>query len=82
MSERVLDVIDSEVALRVVAVLAAADRAERNPPPRIPTDRLLREVGLSYAQIGAIFDEKPGTIQKRLERAGKEAPTPKKGARR
>jgi DNA-directed RNA polymerase specialized sigma24 family protein len=82
MSDAKLGGIDSTQALRALFILVAADRAERSPPPRVPTDRLLREAGLSYAQIGAILDEKAGTIQKRLERGEKDSAAPKKGAKR
>jgi site-specific recombinase XerC len=63
MSERRLEAIDSEAALRALVVLTAADRAERDPPPRVSTDRLLYEAGLTHAQIGAIVDEKADTSE-------------------
>jgi hypothetical protein len=82
MSDRSLEGIDFEAALRALVVLAAADRAERDPPPRISTDRLLFEVGLTHTQIGAIVGDRADTVRKRLERAGKEASAPKKGSKR
>ena len=82
MSERRLEAIDSEAALRALLVLTAADWAERDPLPRVSTDRLLYEAGLTHAQIGAIVDDKADTVRKRLERSDKGAPASKKGPRR
>jgi hypothetical protein len=82
MSDAKLETIDSEMALRALVILAAADRAERDPAPRVATDRLLREAGLSHAQIGMIVDEKADTIRKRLERAEKDAASAKKGPKK
>jgi len=82
MSEAKLAGIDSEMALRALVILTAADRAERDPKPRAATDRLLREAGLSHAQIGMIVDEKADTIRKRLERAEKDAAPAKKGPKK
>jgi hypothetical protein len=62
--------IDSEAALRALVVLRAADRAEREPAPRISTEHLLHEAGLSHAQIGVIVGDKSDTVRKRLARAG------------
>jgi DNA-directed RNA polymerase specialized sigma24 family protein len=63
--------IDGEAALRALVVLRAADRAEREPEPRISTELLLHKAGFSNAQIGDIVGEKSDTVRKRLERAGK-----------
>jgi hypothetical protein len=82
MSERTLEGIDTETALRALVVLAAAERAERDPSPRVPTERLLYEAGLSPLQIGVIFDEKAATIKKRLERAEKNMPATKKAPKK
>lgn len=82
MSDAKLEGIDSEMALRALVILAAADRAERDPPPRVATDHLLREAGLSHAQIGAIVDKKADTIRKRLERAEADAASAKKGPKK
>jgi len=64
-----LEEIDSGQALRALAVLAAADRAERDPPPTISTERLLHEAGFTNAQIGMIVGDKADTVRKRLARA-------------
>jgi hypothetical protein len=82
MSERALDGIEAETALRALVVLAAADRAERDPPPRVPTERLLYEAGLSPLQIGVIVDEKAATIKKRLERAEKDKQATKEASKK
>lgn len=82
MSDAKLAGIDSEMALRALVILTAADRAERDPKPRVATDRLLREAGLSHTQIGMIIDEKADTVRKRLERAEKDAASAKKGPKK
>jgi hypothetical protein len=82
MNDRKLEGIESESALRALVSLTAADRAERDPPPRVPTDRLPHEAGFSHTQIGVIVDEKADTIRKRLERAERDAVAPKRGARK
>jgi DNA-directed RNA polymerase specialized sigma24 family protein len=66
-----LESIDTEAALRTLAILKAADRAERDPEPRVATEALLQKAGFSNAQIGEIVGEKSDTVRKRLERAGK-----------
>lgn len=71
---KALESIDTESALRALLVLSAADRAERQPEPKVSTEGLLSEVGLTNAQIGAIVDEKADTVRKRLERAAPKAP--------
>jgi hypothetical protein len=82
MSDPKLEGIDSEMALRALVILAAADRAERDPPPQVATERLLHEAGLSSTQIGTILDEKADTIRKRLERAGKAESKPNAKAKK
>jgi len=64
-----LEEIDSGQALRALAVLVAADRAERDPPPAVSTERLLHEAGFTNAQIGVIVNDKADTVRKRLARA-------------
>ncbi len=66
-----LELIDTEGALRALAILHAADRAEREPEPRVSTEALLHRAGFSNAQIGEIVGEKSDTVRKRLERAEK-----------
>lgn len=72
MTDRKLEFVDSESALRALAAFAAADRAERDPPSNVSTERLLYEAGFSYAQIGVIVGGKADTVRKRLERSGKD----------
>lgn len=81
MIEKLLEDIDSEAALRALVILRAADRAERLPAPKVSTEHLLHQAGFSYAQIGAIVGDKAGTVQKRLERAEKDAAKSKKGSK-
>ena len=81
MTARGLDGIDAETALQALVVLQAADRAEREPEPRVSTELLLHEVGLSYAQIGVIVGDKADTVRKRLERAEKDGPKQKKASK-
>jgi DNA-directed RNA polymerase specialized sigma24 family protein len=63
--------IDPDSALRGLLVLIAAERAERDPESRIATEVLLQRAGFSSTEIGSILDQKPDTVRKRIERAGK-----------
>lgn len=77
-----LEEIDTESALRVLVILQAADRAERDPEPRVATEALLHKAGFSNAQIGDIVGEKSDTVRKRLERAGKAESKPSAKAKK
>jgi DNA-directed RNA polymerase specialized sigma24 family protein len=63
--------ITADRALIGVLVLLAADRAERDPEPRISTELILHEVGFSNPEIGSMIDEKPNTVRMRIDRAKK-----------
>lgn len=81
MNAQDLKGIDAEAALRALVILRAADRAERDPEPRISTELLLYKAGFSYAQIGDIVGDKADTVRKRLERAKKDGSKPRKASK-
>lgn len=64
---------DVDRALFGILALLAADRTEREPEPRIPTELILHEAGFSNGEIGAMIDEKADTVRKRINRAKKAA---------
>jgi DNA-directed RNA polymerase specialized sigma24 family protein len=59
----------SDPALLGVLALLAADRAEREPQPEVPTEVLLGHAGLSYQVIADVLGKKPEAVRKRIERA-------------
>jgi hypothetical protein len=73
--------VDSELALRALVILRAAERAEREPAARVSTEALLHKAGFSYAQIGEIVADKADTVRKRLERADKDDAVAKRGSK-
>jgi DNA-directed RNA polymerase specialized sigma24 family protein len=73
---------EADRALIALVALAAADRSERDPEPRVLTEVLLHDAGYSNQEIGAMLGEKPDTIRKRIARAGDSAPQTRKGSGR
>jgi DNA-directed RNA polymerase specialized sigma24 family protein len=73
------DAPSTEPALLGILALLAADRAERDPPPKLPTELVLDAAGLDYRLIAAITDKKPDAVRMKISRA---RATARKGSRK
>jgi DNA-directed RNA polymerase specialized sigma24 family protein len=59
----------SDPALLGILALMAADRAEREPEPKLPTELVLDAAGLNYQAIAAILGKKPDAVRMKISRA-------------
>lgn len=63
------EIPDADPILLGMLALMAADRAERNPEPAVPTELVLDAVGLPPAQIAAVARKNPDAVRMRITRA-------------
>jgi DNA-directed RNA polymerase specialized sigma24 family protein len=56
-------------ALLGVLALLAADRAERDPEPRLATELVLDAAGLDHRLIAEILGKKPDAVRMKISRA-------------
>jgi len=52
-----------------ILALLAADRAEREPEPKIPTELVLARAGLPHGVIAAILGKNPDAVRMKITRA-------------
>jgi hypothetical protein len=59
----------ADPALLGILALLAADRAERVPEPKLPTELILDAAGLDYQLIAAILGKKPDAVRMKISRS-------------
>ena len=59
----------ADPALLGMLALLAADRAERDSPPKLSTELVLDAAGLDYRLIAMIVDKKPDAVRMKISRA-------------
>jgi DNA-directed RNA polymerase specialized sigma24 family protein len=68
-SEMSNETTPTDPALLGVLALLAADRAERQPEPELPTELVLSAAGLDYRLIASILGKKPDAVRMKIARA-------------
>jgi DNA-directed RNA polymerase specialized sigma24 family protein len=56
-------------ALLGILALLAADRAERDPEPKLDTELVLDAAGLDYRLIAEVIGKKPDAVRMKISRA-------------
>ncbi len=59
----------TDPAMLGVLALLAADRAERQPEPKMPTELVLSGAGLDHHLIASILGKKPDAVRMKIARA-------------
>jgi DNA-directed RNA polymerase specialized sigma24 family protein len=63
------DASQPDPALLGILALLAADRAERNPEPKLATELVLDAAGLDHRLIADVVGKKPDAVRMKISRA-------------